>query len=78
MLLGPFPMGLLQTHMEVICSKFFGRERSKRGESGLGISGLEISLRSWDEVGVYGFGGGYWELGGFCEKWPFKELQVTC
>lgn len=62
MLLGPFPMGLLQTHMEVICSKFFSRERSKREENGLGILGLEISWRGWDKVGVYVFGG-YWGLG---------------
>lgn len=37
--------------------KFFSRESSKRGENGLGILGLEISLIGWDHVRVYLFGG---------------------
>lgn len=53
--------------------KFFSRERNKRGENGLGILGLEISLKGWDRVGVYIFGGTGNEV--LCEKWLLKSCK---
>lgn len=53
--------------------QFLSRERNKRGENGLGILGLEISLRGWGWMGVYIFGGT--GNGGFCEKWLLKSFK---
>lgn len=68
-LLGPFPKGLLRTHMEVICLNSLAEKEIRGVGIGLGIWGLEISLRGWDYMSLGGTAN--W---GFCEK--FKELQV--
>lgn len=65
-LLGPLPMGLLQTHMGVICPHFSAGKEIRRGENGLGILGLESSLRGLASVGEHVFGAT--ENGGFCDK----------
>lgn len=65
-LLGPLPMGLLQTHMEVICSNSSAGKEIRGGgwpwDLGAGNQFEKLGLD-----GVYVFrGAGNW---GFCEKW---------
>lgn len=72
-LLGPLSQGTPSDTYGGNLFKFLSRERNKKGVD-LGISGLEISLRGRDWVGVYMTLGvtGNW---GFWEKWLLKGFK---